>query len=392
MNKGAVLCVVSIDVYSLLLLLMVAFDLRRFVGVNNIFIRLLRWIVRAVLLAVLFDAIRAVADGFPGRLGEFLVYALNIFSDLLLLLLVCLFNRLTTAFENRRGTFGRLCGALCTAAFAAAVLLLAADSRTGLLFTVDSENHIHPQFGLAVFDSAILLLFLLLAFRFLISRAMKAYELPLLKLFWLPVVAGSMLQIYFYNTAADLTLAGISLSLFFVYIGLQSRNNRLDYLTGIYNRRYLDDFINDRVREGKFSAIILDIDHYKLINDNYGHQIGDEVLISVASILKVSVRRHDCVARYGGDEFVIVVHSGDESVLQTVIGRINYKLYQLNADTQYPFAVSLSMGYGSFGAGPYKTGREFIRHIDALMYREKKEKKGQKLTIKPVSPEKNALV
>ena len=99
---------------------------------------------------------------------------------------------------------------------------------------------------------------------------------------------------------------------------LQEQNQLLetlavtDGLTGLYNRKKLDDILADqfarfRRNHRPFAVLMLDLDNFKSINDNYGHVAGDEVLANVAAILKQSVRTVDYVARYGGEEFVVVL-------------------------------------------------------------------------------------
>jgi diguanylate cyclase (GGDEF)-like protein len=99
---------------------------------------------------------------------------------------------------------------------------------------------------------------------------------------------------------------------------LQEQNRLLeklavtDSLTGVYNRKKLDDILADlfarfRRNHRPFAVLMLDLDNFKFINDNYGHVAGDSVLASVAAILKQSVRDVDFVARYGGEEFVVLL-------------------------------------------------------------------------------------
>jgi diguanylate cyclase (GGDEF)-like protein len=87
-----------------------------------------------------------------------------------------------------------------------------------------------------------------------------------------------------------------------------------DPLTGLHNRRYLNEILaHELVRTDRehtpLSIIVADIDHFKTINDTYGHQVGDSVLVAIASLLKKYVRGSDIVCRYGGEEFLLVIHS-----------------------------------------------------------------------------------
>ena len=85
-----------------------------------------------------------------------------------------------------------------------------------------------------------------------------------------------------------------------------------DKLTGLANRRKMDEFLDALVtlfplEKKSFSLIMADVDHFKFYNDSHGHQMGDIVLISIASILKKSIRRGDLAARFGGEEFVVIL-------------------------------------------------------------------------------------
>ena len=85
-----------------------------------------------------------------------------------------------------------------------------------------------------------------------------------------------------------------------------------DWLTGLHNRRYLARQLDGvAASDGDFSLAVLDLDHFKQINDAYGHQVGDQVLIRVAGLLLDVVRGSDVVARTGGEEFVLLMPASD---------------------------------------------------------------------------------
>ena len=92
---------------------------------------------------------------------------------------------------------------------------------------------------------------------------------------------------------------------------LREQANR-DSLTGVYNRGYLDETLKREVaRAARYhyplSVIMLDIDHFKMINDTYGHKVGDDVIVALGKLLERETREEDCVSRYGGDEFVLIM-------------------------------------------------------------------------------------
>ena len=94
-------------------------------------------------------------------------------------------------------------------------------------------------------------------------------------------------------------------------LSLLEKENIADPLTGVYNRRYLDRRLNEEVSRARrhglpLTVLMLDIDHFKRINDDHGHQAGDQVLAQFADLTKRQLREPDLVARYGGEEFLVI--------------------------------------------------------------------------------------
>ncbi|MEO7052045.1 MAG: diguanylate cyclase [Rhodanobacter sp.] len=95
-----------------------------------------------------------------------------------------------------------------------------------------------------------------------------------------------------------------------------------DPLTGCRNRRYLAD-LTAAPREGNWGCIMFDLDHFKHVNDTYGHQRGDEVLVSIAQFLRDHVRPQDAVIRLGGDEFLVLLRDAESSLTDSVVARFD---------------------------------------------------------------------
>ena len=132
-----------------------------------------------------------------------------------------------------------------------------------------------------------------------------------------------------------LTCPGLVVSIIILYINIQNKRMNTDYLTGVFNRREADGFIQNKINAGEgFSAIILDIDKFKEINDGLGHQVGDDALEAVAKILKGTLRSNDFIARYGGDEFLIVLNMGEKRLLELAVKRIHTAVKNYNPQSQ----------------------------------------------------------
>lgn len=106
-----------------------------------------------------------------------------------------------------------------------------------------------------------------------------------------------------------------------------------DGLTHLFNHRYFYDCLEEKTKEfrdqrGKISLILFDIDHFKMINDRYGHTVGDYVLKEVAVLIKNSVRKDDIVSRYGGEEFAVILPGLDSDEAYTIAERIRIRIQE----------------------------------------------------------------
>jgi diguanylate cyclase (GGDEF)-like protein len=158
-----------------------------------------------------------------------------------------------------------------------------------------------------------------------------------------------------------------------------------DSLTRIYNRMYINRYLEtemDKVRRygGEFSLIFFDIDHFKAINDRYGHQVGDDVLRGITRIVDEANRSSDVFARYGGEEFLIYTASTD------LAGAMRHA-ERLRADiASYPLldgsVVSCSFGVAQFDAKRDDLG-SLIRRVDMAMYQAKREGRNRVVALTP---------
>ena len=147
-----------------------------------------------------------------------------------------------------------------------------------------------------------------------------------------------------------------------------------DDLTRLYNSRYLDSYLSDSIdlaaeNEGSLAVAFLDLDGFKSINDRHGHLCGSRCLVEVASLIRRSIRDTDMAARYGGDEFVVVLRdTGKEGALfvaERILKAIENHIFlrKMNVEARLTSSIGVSI-YPTHGATP----QDLIQKADQAMY------------------------
>jgi diguanylate cyclase (GGDEF)-like protein len=159
---------------------------------------------------------------------------------------------------------------------------------------------------------------------------------------------------------------------------LQEQSIR-DPLTGLYNRRYLDDALRRELQHARrqqlpVSAVMLDIDRFKLLNDTHGHEIGDRALRAVAKTISGNVRQGDIVCRYGGEEFVVLLVGEPQDVAAMKADGIRDAVACLDIGTAGDGTIKLtvSAGVSETGLRPLD-GLSLLRRADRALYQAKND-------------------
>jgi len=154
------------------------------------------------------------------------------------------------------------------------------------------------------------------------------------------------------------------------------QEKRRDHLTQVYNRRHLDEvlayeFKQTKDTSGNLSLTFIDIDHFKRINDQHGHQVGDEALKAVSEILKGEVRGNDQVFRYGGEEFVLLLVNTNHREAESVCNRLLdvFRNTRLVVSEKIELSLRVSIGVATMEEGSgFNEADDIIRAADRAVY------------------------
>lgn len=153
-----------------------------------------------------------------------------------------------------------------------------------------------------------------------------------------------------------------------------------DGLTGVYNRKHFNDRILSELsfalrHKSSLSLLLFDLDHFKNVNDSYGHQVGDLVLTEVAAKIQYTLREEDFFARYGGEEFAVLARDIDDSGARALAERIRQLVQDMRIITPFGVRVpiTLSIGVATVDDGLKVLADQLIKCADDNLYRAKEE-------------------
>lgn len=250
------------------------------------------------------------------------------------------------------------------------IVLLVINIFYPLVFSVSDGRY---QRGFAYIIFLIFAAFYILDSLYLyVKRVKKNGSLKLfpVHIFLIPVILGVVIQTFFVEIA--ITWTSIAISVAGIMIALKNEIIFTDCLTGLYNREYLK-FLHKRACNKKdcwVSGIMIDLNGFKQINDNYGHAEGDLALCIVADLLLKSFSEYGVVTRYAGDEFVIMLNTTDDQLIQKIIKSAKKNFVTENEKNDKLYQLSASMGYAITNLSN-ETIDDFMNRIDEQMYQDK---------------------
>ncbi|MBQ5463054.1 MAG: GGDEF domain-containing protein [Fibrobacter sp.] len=330
--------------------------------------KLLVGIMVVIVSACIADASSFAVDGRPGGFFRVLGYVSNFILFFANLLIGPLWIMLIS--RHIYGTISKFqrCFVLCVSGFVLVLLLV--NFFYPIIFKLN-ESNVYSRGPLFMVNNVMELAFLIdgiIIYGIGRARSGGIKFFPVWQFVW-PVCVCVCLQNSFYGIST--VWVGIAVGFTSIMLALQNENIFIDKLTRLFNRYYLDKISNEMRHRKKIAVMMLDMNGFKSINDNFGHSEGDDALFTMAELLLGSVGSHGTVIRYAGDEFVIVLNTDNEEVAESYRERIKLNLAKFNAAQLKKYKLSVSIGLGIFDLNE-SSFDEMLEIIDKRMYEDKR--------------------
>jgi len=185
----------------------------------------------------------------------------------------------------------------------------------------------------------------------------------------------------------ELTKTSAEVNLLKAQLAESKQEATIDALTGLYNRRGCESMLKGFDTSQQHSSIIIDIDHFKAVNDNFGHSIGDRVIQKIASIIKKHIGSEDIPVRYGGEEFVVVMKNKSQKFAHFIAEEIRIsveqlKLVQRQSNTSLP-PMSVSIGIAELEEND--SWSSLFERADKALYQAKNSGRNRCIIAEPVA-------
>ncbi|MFW5728200.1 MAG: diguanylate cyclase domain-containing protein [Spirochaetota bacterium] len=160
------------------------------------------------------------------------------------------------------------------------------------------------------------------------------------------------------------------------YVFLENYDASIDHLTGLFNRIRVDEYVHS-LMDGRqrFGIIVVDLDDFKGVNDNHGHHQGDQVLMMFSKAMREVFRDERMLARFGGDEFLVVTRSSDDADIAGLEDRLARRVAELGRQAGHPFDITFSYGYALYDPASGRSYEDLFITADQQMYMRKRANK-----------------
>ena len=332
---------------------------------------------RNLLVMMFFALTGCIADpiaysmkGMPGLLPRVLVYSTSTWLFASNMLAGYFWVRFLAFYLN--GGLPRRSRIVLNGVVVFSLLLLVVNLFVPIVFSV-SENNLYSRsycyMYFLVVDYLLVVYSLIIYFK---SKANGGFlKFIPIWVYVVPILIGGVVQTIFYGISVIPT--SIAVSIAGVLAGLQNDMIYRDQLTGLFNRSYLHHLLEKYKKRPKLhiTGVMIDLNGFKHINDEFGHAMGDDALVETAHVLQSVVNDTGCVVRYAGDEFVVLLNTHDSVAVQMCLSEIRNAFDEFNKKKSKPYSLFASIGCHKFNMLTESTD-EFINVIDRRMYEDKK--------------------
>jgi diguanylate cyclase (GGDEF)-like protein len=379
---------------SVILIILIFIDYVRKYNTDACQRRLFLSLLVFTFVAMLADFVYYLVLGVPGTTSHNVLYfsllVYYVFQNLAFYYSFLFFDFVLV--KNQRRVTGLGIVVWVIAALHCFILLL--NHKWQFYFAVTGDNTLYygRYYFIRIIISCLSGLFMFFDFLF-VAKNSKAN--PIMLTLCLVVLSGisSVVDLLFKTTS--LIWPCFAGSLLYAYFFIIQTDSKIDALTGLGNRNSFNEFISKFSNTGgrirphpklterrfpkrkspfdSYSIVMIDMDHFKAINDTLGHLEGDNALRDMAGIIKSCVRNSDFAARYGGDEFILATRA--EYDITFLLGRIQAAIDDLNVKNERPYKLQISYGYDVYNVHSGIPITDFLKHIDGLMYKHKNERR-----------------
>ena len=364
---------IDLNIFMVLILLIIIIMIRSKQSYKSYSTRLFLLLCWSTVILLVLDAFTWVLNGYYYFLNSLSIYAFYLFETFPLVIWLCYLDYHIHQSEKRlRERWFYLQPVIII------VIFLIINLFTDFFFHIDSDNLYQRGPGIPLILAINFIVLLFTIFKSLQQRKnLERRVFFVLVLFGILPMIGGVAQMFVYG--ASVLWNAVALSVISIYIFLETQKELTDYLTGLLNRQQIDELILSRIidydKRGGFTVIMLDMNDFKDINDRFGHKEGDRALIRLSEILYHSVKRIDSVARFGGDEFLILLEEVRVERINDVINRIHELLKTENDANGRPYALSVSTGFSIYSPEKHRDFHELFSEADARMYADKQRRK-----------------
>ncbi|AIO18558.1 putative diguanylate cyclase AdrA [Candidatus Izimaplasma bacterium HR1] len=337
--------------------------------------KIFRWIIIVTIIMLALEIFSWVFDGVETRNAYILNFTFNFFFTALNTVVVCLWASYIDyiVYENKERLRRRW---YYFQPFIIVFILSIVNIFTPVLFEISDQNVYSrlPFIWISITMTFILYIYALYIVirnrRYLNSNVLYGVLIFLL----LPMIA-TLFQLWFYGLLVIWPATAVAL--IFSYLIFETTSSSRDFLTGAYTRMRAEEFIKTLLkRRRKFAVVMIDLDDFKVINDTFGHHVGDDMLIEMTKILKSVFVNKAVVSRYGGDEFLVVVEGSSDGDMQLYRRKIEQAL--INSESVYAQAQKFSYGVAFCENFESWTMESIITTADNNMYLDKAKNKNHK--------------